>query len=374
MKTHILLSFVLILLQNESYGEEVEPGPVDDKIVGGYKTNIKEFPYQVSPKIPLKSFNCHPKYDKNNLDYDACVIELEKPLTLNGKTTKAVTLADSGADIPAGTNVTVAGWGFTSDDGPLSNTLYATWLQIISSDKCIFKVTPRNICALRPEKGHNACNGDSGGALVNSATHEQLGIVSYDESYGEEVEPGLEDDKIIGGYKTNITAFAYQVSPMIPVKGYKCHPKYNKDTLDYDVCILQLSKNLTLNGKTTKATTLVKSGADIPVGTNLTITGWGYTTDTGPLSETLNAVWVLKISASKCPFNITPRMFCALRPGKGHNSCNGDSGGAIVNTATKVQMGIVSYGAFQQCSTKPVVFANIGNKEIRQFIKKITGI
>ncbi|XP_050672358.1 trypsin 5G1-like isoform X4 [Leptidea sinapis] len=230
MKTHILLSFVLILLQNESYGEEVEPGPEDDKIVGGYKTNIKEFPHQVllnmkkgqerhvcggsilsekyiltaahcvfgfsnitvragmtnkdesekvSPKIPLKSFNCHPKYDKNNLDYDACVIELEKPLTLNGKTTKAVTLADSGADIPAGTNVTVAGWGFTSDDGPLSNTLHATWLQIISSDKCIFKVTPRNICALRPEKGHNACNGDSGGALVNSATHEQLGIVSY---------------------------------------------------------------------------------------------------------------------------------------------------------------------------------------------------
>ncbi|VVC92086.1 unnamed protein product [Leptidea sinapis] len=47
MKTHFLLLFVLIFLQNESYGEEDEPGPEDGKIVGRYKTNIIEIPYQV---------------------------------------------------------------------------------------------------------------------------------------------------------------------------------------------------------------------------------------------------------------------------------------------------------------------------------------
>ncbi|VVC91717.1 unnamed protein product [Leptidea sinapis] len=196
MKTHILLSFVLILLQNESYGEEVEPGPEDDKIVGGYKTNIKEFPHQV---------------------------------LLNMK-----------------------------------------------------KGQERHVC---------------GGSILS-------------EKY--------------------ILTAAHCVSPKIPLKSSKCHPKYNSKNFDYDACVLELEKTLTLNGKTTKAVTLIDSGKDIPAGTNVTVAGWGFT--------------------------------------------SGDSGGAIVNTATKVQMGIVSYGAFQQCSTKPVVFANIGNKEIRQFIKKITGI
>lgn len=53
-------------------------------------------------------FSIHPKY--RNMDYDVAVIKLNTPILIT-KASKLVTLPTEKCTVPAGTNLTVAGWG-----------------------------------------------------------------------------------------------------------------------------------------------------------------------------------------------------------------------------------------------------------------------
>ncbi|VVC97661.1 unnamed protein product, partial [Leptidea sinapis] len=46
-------------------------------------------------------------------NHGIAIIKLKSKMKLDGKIRKAVELIESGADIPAGTNITVSGWGRT---------------------------------------------------------------------------------------------------------------------------------------------------------------------------------------------------------------------------------------------------------------------
>ena len=77
---------------------------------------------------------------------------------------------DDGSSSGAGTNVTVAGWGLTSQDGSLSNVLRSVDLKLLTNAQCAeqlyqnhFPVHPSSICAIGDRK--DACRGDSGGPL-----------------------------------------------------------------------------------------------------------------------------------------------------------------------------------------------------------------
>ena len=77
---------------------------------------------------------------------------------------------DDGSSSGAGTNVTVAGWGRTSQDGSVSNVLRSVDLKLLTNAQCaaqlyqnMFPVHPSSICAIGDRK--DACRGDSGGPL-----------------------------------------------------------------------------------------------------------------------------------------------------------------------------------------------------------------
>jgi trypsin len=109
-------------------------------------------------------------------------------------------------------------------------------------------------------------------------------------------------------------------------------------------------------------------------GNDVTIAGWGRI-DNGTLPETLFQVSKGIMSQSQCsPFwwNLTPRMFCTIVE-NGIDSCNGDSGTAVVRDG--IQVGIVSFGS-SVCGdgSRPAVYVRIEDPSIRNFINQQTGL
>jgi len=62
-------------------------------------------------------------------------------------------------------------------------------------------------------------------------------------------------------------------------------------------------------------------------------------------------------------------MVCAGVPGGGKDSCNGDSGGALVVKKSGKQVGIVSWGIGCAKPDFPGVYANVAEKEMHDFIE-----
>ncbi|XP_050682849.1 trypsin-7-like [Leptidea sinapis] len=161
------------------------------------------------------------------------------------------------------------------------------------------------------------------------------------------------------------------------IKGQlKTHPKFNPNTMDYDCGVVELEENLKLNGKTIAPVTLAKVGTELKAGTKLVVAGWGYTNNKGDYSQNLQAAKVVVQRYGICiryAKDLTMRMGCV--EGQGENPCTGDFGGALVMEDTKEQVGIASFASIKgRCDKYPVVFTNTTNGEIRDWIKKVSGV
>ncbi|HEV2891718.1 MAG TPA: serine protease [Frankiaceae bacterium] len=114
-------------------------------------------------------------------------------------------------------------------------------------------------------------------------------------------------------------------------------------------------------------------------GTVLRVTGWGDTLPTMGFFSTnaLQYADLSVVSDSECGVaNLgfdDPTGVCAealLR-----DSCNGDSGGPLFyNGATRIQVGIVSYGNSCAVPKSPGVYSEINNPSIRAFITSVSGV
>jgi trypsin len=119
---------------------------------------------------------------------------------------------------------------------------------------------------------------------------------------------------------------------------------------------------------------LAASGSDPAAGTGLTVAGWGTTSSGGSsLPVSLLKVDVPVISRATCNSNygngaVTTAMFCAGLTQGGKDSCQGDSGGPIINTSTKVQVGVVSWGEGCAAAGAPGVYSNLGLASMNSFI------
>jgi secreted trypsin-like serine protease len=155
------------------------------------------------------------------------------------------------------------------------------------------------------------------------------------------------------------------------------HPDYEPSTFHQDLCLLktvQVRKRRGFLGKnSTKihvfqpiifnaevSPVCLADALDGPVGQKCWVTGWGGTvqenytfSNNAPNVQTrppssLRQVDVVILERSKCQEDatITPEMFCAQAPGK--DSCQGDSGGALVcqdDSGIFKQVGVVSSGS-----------------------------
>jgi len=120
------------------------------------------------------------------MDYDYALVKLDKkssypPIKLNN--ISYITEKE-------GVVYTVAGWGTTSENGSISNTLMKVDVPFVTKDACQkaysednIEITDRMLCAGFEEGGKDSCQGDSGGPLVyktkSSGNYYLVGVVSW---------------------------------------------------------------------------------------------------------------------------------------------------------------------------------------------------
>ncbi|XP_060526419.1 trypsin 3A1-like [Cylas formicarius] len=214
---------------------------IQHRIVGGQAANITQYPYQVSiafdgehgcggsiltvkfvlsaahcfasetkgkrvtvragssfrttggQVVATKSIQTHASFNADTYDYDVAVLELASSLTL-GTGVATIKLTSASSKIANGQVASVAGWGFTSNDGEVSYQLQAVTLPLITTQNCrkyygTKAVTDRMICAGYGAGGKDSCIGDSGGPLVSNGL--QVGIVSWGDVCGQASTPGV---------------------------------------------------------------------------------------------------------------------------------------------------------------------------------------
>lgn len=127
----------------------------------------------------------HPDYDWFTLDYDVALLRVSVPITLTNSIQPIALLATGSDDIPDGALLRVSGYGQTQVAADDQTLLRAVTVPKISNERCkekyaayVFPVNDNMLCAGFTEGGQDACQGDSGGALVNEAG-EAVGVVSW---------------------------------------------------------------------------------------------------------------------------------------------------------------------------------------------------
>ncbi|XP_068628102.1 trypsin 5G1-like [Battus philenor] len=152
------------------------------------------------------------------------------------------------------------------------------------------------------------------------------------------------------------------------------HPRYNASTDDYDVGVIKLFSRIVIDGTNSTTINYPPSGCTVTPGTNLTVTGWGDTSENGQDSNVLRAVTINAVSSDVCKQtypDLTPRMICAGVTEGGRDTCQGDSGGPLVITGTKTQVGIVSFGYGCARPNTPGVYTNVCNSDIQRWIRRM---
>jgi secreted trypsin-like serine protease len=153
------------------------------------------------------------------------------------------------------------------------------------------------------------------------------------------------------------------------------HPRYNGS--GYDAGVLKLRRPVK-GIKPIKLATAKQNNLETP-GRKLTVAGWGLTgfNGTHPTNR-LRQAQVPVVSDRRAessydavvdpPGYVPPLMIAAGNSSK-ENACVGDSGGPLLDSGSRTQVGIVSRG-YYKCGTAryPGVYTEVNNPNIRNFI------
>lgn len=143
----------------------------------------------------VESVNIHPLYQNRTNNNDVSVLTLADHLQF-GPTMAPIRLAPPGMYIPAGAGGIVTGWGLLTKRGKMAKQLQAVTVYSLPHLTCqdIYRprmrlVTSAMICYAYPGGGKDACQGDSGGPLVHNGM--QIGVVSWGIGCGSARYPGV---------------------------------------------------------------------------------------------------------------------------------------------------------------------------------------
>jgi trypsin len=136
---------------------------------------------------------------------------------------------------------------------------------------------------------------------------------------------------------------------VLGVQEIRQHVDYDDFNLTDDICILILADEAMENENAAFAT-LAESGREPEDLETLVVTGWGTTSESGNLADTLQKVDVPYVPNDRCAdeyggFNdVTDGMLCAGKEEDGGvDACQGDSGGPIF-FQDGAQVGLTSWG------------------------------
>lgn len=103
----------------------------------------------------------HPRFSLATIENDICVVWLSSALNLSPAGVAVIPLHDEAFDIPAGTMVTVAGWGATCEDCEEAPALRAVTLPVVSNALCNANygggITAGMMCAGFTDGGRDSC-------------------------------------------------------------------------------------------------------------------------------------------------------------------------------------------------------------------------
>lgn len=169
----------------------------------------------------------------------------------------------------------------------------------------------------------------------------------------------------------------YQSDRVPYVNAYR-HPKYNLSTLEYDVSLLKTTKKFVLDAYVDVIDMSFAPPSASFIGKTLTVTGFGYITNDGPVSPVLKWTTLTMIPWDECYPHYTGGIpvtcFCVQdKEPPIYTSCIGDSGGPIVYYVDGVpkQLGLVSFSNEAGCDVAPPGYADLTQKEISDWIIKI---
>jgi trypsin len=150
-----------------------------------------------------------------------------------------------------------------------------------------------------------------------------------------------------GGYLKGVNIGLHHQSDTAGVEKFTVtqivkHPKWNKNTMDYDFALVKLSGD-------SKYEPVALNSKELTGNVDFITAGWGTTSEGGSVSKILLKVSVPMVSKATCEKaydGITDSMLCAGYPQGGKDSCQGDSGGPLITGtgANRVLAGVVSWG------------------------------
>ncbi|XP_054980680.1 transmembrane protease serine 9 [Sorex araneus] len=144
------------------------------------------------------------------------------------------------------------------------------------------------------------------------------------------------------------------------------HPRYDADSADFDVALLQLRRPLAF-GRRVQPVCLPAAAHVFPAGRKCLISGWGYLREDFLVKpETLQKATVELLDQALCSslygHALTDRMLCAGYLDGKVDSCQGDSGGPLVCEEPSGRFflaGIVSWGIGCAEARRPGVYARV---------------
>jgi len=166
-------------------------------------------------------------------------------------------------------------------------------------------------------------------------------------------EPRAGDQVVVGRHRLSDTSSGR----VIRVADALIHARWNNPTPHTnDIAIMLLAEPHGV-----QPIELATEEPTAPTGTTI---GWGLTSESGQLSDTLQQVELPLLTASYCASAFaafSPEMFCAGYTQGQHDSCSGDSGGAFMTWSGDrwLLYGLVSFGTGCARPGEPGYYAKI---------------
>ncbi|KAK2906967.1 hypothetical protein Q8A67_005952 [Cirrhinus molitorella] len=229
-----------------------------------------------SVRIKVDSYHYHPDYTSESFHNDILLLKLETNAQLNDNI-KGISIPVKEGDIEAGSDCSIAGWGFLETNGKRRNHLMETNVTVMNNKKCESELgkdflASQMMCVY---SNGGSCNGDSGGPLVCGDT--AVGVTSFDDVYvvmvnGKEAKPHsrpymvsvqMEEQHICSGFlisdrfvmtaahcRNNSSALTVVLgahdlrkksenSVRIKVDSYHPHPDYTSESFHNDILLLK---------------------------------------------------------------------------------------------------------------------------------------
>ena len=170
--------------------------------------------------------------------------------------------------------------------------------------------------------------------------------------------PGVQPASHVRLGDHDITTTADGASPTdVAIRTYTQHPGWNTNTLDNDIAVVKLARPVTYNRNIRPACLPDSYGgqdlASVMRNPDPTVVGWGSTRSGGGAEDRLRQVTVPVVPPPECAekyrsvsrVTIGDTKMCAGRGGR--DTCNGDSGGALLSNklgGTWSVVGVTSFG------------------------------